>query len=109
APVGTFGRTEPPPSLEDTLRPRVVLAVGDEDDPHLRPGGEGTLDETGGGQRLVIGGGGGGQHPAPGGGIEHPVPDRHRQLPSTLNGANARSAAGAQRSAIRSSSEPEAR
>ena len=53
-PALAFLRPDPPPAFEETLRPRVIVAVTDENDPHLRLDPHRTLDQPSAGQGLIV-------------------------------------------------------
>ncbi len=54
APALAFPRPDPPAALEETLRPRVIVAVTDEDDPHLRLDPHRALNQPGAGQGFIV-------------------------------------------------------
>ena len=54
APAGALGGVDEPAPFDEALRPRVVVAVGHEDDPDLGPRGQGLLDQPACAERLVV-------------------------------------------------------
>ncbi len=63
APALAIGRTHPPAVLGGPLGPRIVLAVGDEQHPHLGLDRQGALEQPAGGEGLVVRMGGEDQDP----------------------------------------------
>ena len=54
-PAGAGVGVHPPPPFQETLRPGIVLPVGDEDDAHRATRGDRALQESARGKRLVVG------------------------------------------------------
>ena len=55
APTGAFRGADQPSALDEPLRPWVVVAVRDEDDPDFGARAQGALDQPACSERLVVG------------------------------------------------------